>query len=129
MKIFMKIFMKTIRMKSLCTLLALFFVQTSYAQALNLQCRIYENRKLTVDKTIAIESTETTIADLGEYLVQIKTPDKEFFSLTALDRYEEIRTYAEARLMNPEDRVVLALWKRSGLLEVECRRLSLRARH
>jgi hypothetical protein len=116
-------------MKALCTLLVLLFAQISFAQPLDLQCRAFANRKLVFEKTVTITSAETEIADLGEYLIQIKTTDKEFFSLTALDRYEEIRTYAEARLVNPEDRLALALWKRSGLLEVECRRAGLRARH
>lgn len=115
-------------MKILAALSLVLVSKVAIAAPIRLECRVLENGKLKLEKVVELKAGEATIADTDQFLIQIKTEDERLFSLSALDRFEEMRTYAEAIIATEDNRIGLAIWKRSGLLEVDCRRQTLRRR-
>ena len=107
-------------MRTLFVLVLLSFANLANAAQTPIACRIFANTKLVFDKVLQFEKDPIVLKDLDQFIIQIESRDSRNFTLNCLDRYAEIRSYAEGSLTRPEDRLALVVWKRTGLLEVEC---------
>lgn len=107
-------------MKFILILSIIFFSLLSQAATTSVACKIFINTNLVSEQTIKVDQKTVIVDDLGQYLIEIQSRDNRHFSLNCLDRYSEVRSYAEGTLVKSEDLLTLAIWKRTGLVEIQC---------